>query len=231
MSTATAFRYPRSFPFCVADISGSISSQFEYVDNLSLADVMGFFWNLETLEFVTSGSATGPNTTNCAGLFSINPVTSNTPCVEGRAYGYWYGEVTSNTAWSSFPAFRQPVGRVCYGYSDPAVQLMSYLEGFYFAAGVFEAYAGVSFRVGLDPVNAGKYVLYYAFSFEFEDLTVEDGGPYIVFSNPSGNAGAVLASGTISVGGFTMGWEATDFGTASSHTGLGLSASSSYFTY
>lgn len=225
MSVATPFLHLGSFPFCVGDISGTIPATFDSIDNLTLADVMGFFWNLETLEFVTAGSASNGNTTDCTGVASIHPVTDNTPFDEGGASGCWYGEVTSGTAWASFPAFRQPRERVCYASSS---QNIASLSGSYIT-GAFEATWSVSFRVGLDPVNSGKYVLYYEFSFDFED--VGDGGPLIAFRNPANNSGAVLVSGTITVGGFTMNWEATDFGTSSSNTGLDLSATSSYYTY
>lgn len=231
MSTATRFKYIRPFPFCVADQSAYFSGgRFDYVGNLTLTQVMAFYWNLETFTITTTGFASSDNTTSCGGLIVLFPVSSSAPFDQGGAEGVWYGEVVAPTAFGSFSALTSPRERVCTPGS------LDYAHGFF--AGLSGEDSGniannfsLSFAISTDPDNTGKYRLYYNLRIDYEDDSPPEGGPLIRFYNPNEDSGTVLASGTFTIGGITMNWECSDFGTSGSHSGLGLSATSSDYTY
>lgn len=57
-------------------------------------------------------------------------------------------------------------------------------------------------------------------------------GPSLSFKNPAAiGADPIIASGAFTLGGQTLDWAATDYGTSTSSSGLGVSATSSFFTY
>lgn len=222
MSVADRFISIGSFPFCVEDLSAYTSA--DYIGNLTLAQVMAFYWNLETFTITTSGTASNGVSTSCTGSIVLNSPSSSTPFATGTSTSTWFGSVGS-TAFSSFPAIRVPRSRIC------AAAVSSFGN-----VGAFSGWAvsiatppdfSLTFGIGTDPSNAGKYRIYYQFTVRFKTGT----GPLIQFQNPA-NAGApVWASGTFSFGSLSFNWEATDLGSSSSRSGLGMSGSSSDYTY
>lgn len=157
MSTAARFVFPQSFPFCPADISGSVSAP--YVDNLSLSDAMAFFWNFETFGFDTSGSNTRNGTTLDATMdFDLSPIGS-TVFDEARmaASCAWYGSSFGFTSFGSFPDIRDPIARVCQSGANG--RLLG-IESDLTTGG---ANMNWSFWLGTDPSNAGKHRIYCTF--------------------------------------------------------------------
>lgn len=230
MSTATAFKYPGLFPFCAKNIAANLGSAWDHIGNLTLAQVMAFYWNLEDFTLTTSGTAANGPTTDCTGTIRLNPITSCSPFAQGYSEGPWYGSNPSAIAFTSFPAFRQPNQRVCEVPTSPLFPgLVGNIAG-ELSSGPNEATFDIAFYIGTDPSNAGKYRLYYFLRIVYEGFDVEP-GPTIEFTNPARNTGAVLASGTFSLGSLTFNWEATDFGTAVTASGQAITGSVTYFTY
>lgn len=57
MSTATAFKYYRVFPFCLTD---EVPAGYDYVGGLTLTQIMKVWWSLETLSVSVTGNYTNP---------------------------------------------------------------------------------------------------------------------------------------------------------------------------
>ncbi len=226
MSTATPFRFKQPFPFC---IGSAASTGSDSVSNLTLAQVMPFFWNLETVTFTTTGTATTGFgvTTNCASTASLNPVTSSTPFTIGGSEGCWYGNVSYPTALGSFPVFKTPIERVCAAITSSGFGEIANFQMDYSAVPNFAQFY-MNFNIGNDPVNTGKYVLLYFFQFRFD----HSAGAAIEMANPNGASGTVLASGTLSIGGITLNYEITDVASlVVSSSGLGIGVADGFFTY
>ncbi len=225
MSVADKFGFKQTFPFCEKDLSSYFSGGvYDFVDNLTRAQVMAFYWNLETFTISTAGSATNGFTTSGIGNVTLNPLTSSS-FDEGDSEGAWFGQVLGGVAFGSFPAIHTPRERVCNAY-DPTHGLIGYLSGDE-AAHPLDRTFNVAFAISTDPGNAGKFRLYYHFFFDYTD----GAGPSLTYGNPAFIFAPILASGTFTLGGITMNWEVTDAGTSSGHSGLNMTASSSDYTY
>ena len=226
VSTATAFKYHRPFPFCVTDISGSEPAGVSYVGNLTLTQVMAFGWNLKTLTISTSGSASRTTFTSDANSsFTLNPV-AGTLFTEGYAGGMMVEPMAGHTAFASWPAPRTPRERVCYNVADGSGMLYISLR---IPPTTFDEATGfITFILGTDPSNAGKYRIYYNFDFRF----VSDPLAYaqMMFNNISlPSFYTAITSGTITISGISFNWFSAYYGT--SYTGGTMSATSSDFTY
>ena len=234
MSVATPFKYIRPFPFCPEDLSGTIDVHASYVDNLSLATVMAFAWNLETFTLTTSGSVTYTGLTADANghYITLGPAASNVYThVSQNAPDMMLGDTgsTSPVAIASFASVREPRERVCYPVTGVNGTLLSI--GFEDATSSPDHFGFLFFVVGTDPVNTGKYRVYYRFSFRALDpgtQTVE-----ILFKNESTAVGyTAWNSGTVSIGGISFSWYSYYAPGGATPTGTGsLSATSSFFTY
>ncbi len=226
MSVAAKFRFARTFPFCEKDLSTHFSgSSYDYVGNLTRAQVMAFYWNLETFAITTAGTATNGGTTSAVGNVTLNPISASAPFDRGASNGAWYGSITT-TAFGSFPAIKPPLSRVCNSYDQTNGGVASLSGDLSTSPGNFFA---LSFAVSTDPLNAGRYRLYYIFRIDYENEVVPS--PVLSFQNPASNSGAVIASGTFAFSGIPMNWEATDFGTAIVYGGVAFSAASNDYTY
>lgn len=223
-------------PCCLGDISGSVASSFDYIGNLSIADVMAFYWNMETFSIVTSGSGTNANgTTSAAGTFCLNPITSCTPWTTGVSFGGLY-DVPSATALSSWPAISIPNERVCCT-SSGSQSLWSFL--LQNPATTPQGTFNCNITVSSDPSNAGKYRIYYQFIFNY--YTSSTLAPSLFFYNPNSPAypvgtpnTSVIASGlNFTIGGltFTVNVQEYDPFKLYAHSGIGISGSSSNYTY
>ncbi len=202
-----------------AGFSGGV---YDYAGNLSLTQVMAFYWDLETFTITTAGSISGGSGfTSGIGSVTLNPI-GGSPFNRGTTEGAWFGQLLTNTVWASFPTFLVPRSRVCNSY-NPSAGFVGYLSGDQstHTANNFT----VGFAISTDPSNAGKYRLYYSVRFDFVT------GASLRFVNPAGNTGRVLASGSYSISGISLNWQATDFSTATSSSGLSVSATSGSYTY
>lgn len=117
MSTATAFKYHRPFPFCLP-VSGT-PFYGDYVD-ATLADAMALFWNLENISFATTGtkSTASINWTNTLGA---TPSFSSPFTGTGAASGSYY-DATSTPA-------QAPRNRVCNAMPIPLAYYEPYTNG------------------------------------------------------------------------------------------------------
>lgn len=195
MSVATRFKYYRPFPVCP---SASVSG-FDYVD-ITLAQAMALWWNLEEIEVVTTGSKTDSffNTVSINWTTKFGPVESLpfTPTASTRAGSYYNG---ANPA-------RAPNTRVCY---DQSIVLDSLFR--VFTPGTSET-KKILFRLLLDYVSENVYRLFY--QFEFSNIKTEH-QIMIAVTNPeglvtdsawAGYSGTPASTGTVSVLGISLNW-------------------------
>lgn len=229
MSTAAPFRYHRSFPFCVTDISGSVSVHATYVDNLTLTQVMAFAWNLETFTLSTTGTATvGADVAYGDMSFTLQPIFSgemeNAESVDG---GMWFGDAFAGMATTSWPDILQPKERICRATTAVNGCL---LDLYAYNTGTLHHQLEAKFWIGTDPGNAGKFRLYYEIGYDARDLG--PGTTAIFWTNESAAPGGMtsITSGTITIAGITLNWYSNKT-TGASHTGGTMSASSTSFTY
>jgi len=231
MSVATAFRFAEAFPFCVTDISGVVPSYFEYIDDLTLAQVMEFAWNLENVELTTNGDIDygGGVTIDGNSVTQINPMTSDRFAVGSQGGNMFFGDPLTAISLSSWPAIRQPNERVC---QPSSVSINGALLDFYAVSSPDPNLAGCDFvlAVGTDPVNSGKYRLYYFISLKFTDEPSESTD--LVFeTRPPLGTGVAWDSGTITIAGFTIDWYSS-YSPGGTPSGTGaLTATSLSFTY
>lgn len=201
---ATPFKYIRPFPFCPSDISGDVHSFVGNLDNLSLADVMGFAWNLETFTLTSAGSATdGTYTADGSMNLTLAPIASSRFDIANLYDGsMWYGATFGDTALGSWPSIRQPIERVCEeSQTINGCLFHSFGEAIPGPDATFE----IGFWVGTDPVNSGKYRLYYYFA--MTGYAGPSASVAIRFTNLSSYAGyTVTNSGTFTIGLFTFPW-------------------------
>lgn len=229
MSTATAFVHPRSFPFCPSDISGSVPGNATYVDNLTLTQAMAFAWNLETFTLTTSGNVTytpGPLIADGNSYFTLSPIASDryTQAVSNN-FSMWFGAAFAYLAFGSWPAILQPKSRVCSG--SPAVNGTLLDINFEGGAGVGESEIG--FWIGTDPINSGKFRIYYVIILAYQDAGTQT--VTMKWDNRSGLSD-LINSGSITIAGISFDWYCyKDPATSTTFTGGTLTATSTSFTY
>lgn len=239
MSTAAAFVSIGSFPFCVTDISSSVPAGTAYLDNLTLAQVMAFSWNLETMTVtIDSGTSctrtTGGGTTNLSPgvTFEFSPFSSDV-FDEGRfaAGSMACGDAAAYAAFASCAQIRQPVERVCH---DGAWQ-----DGIVFSANWrlssdTRNVASFAAWVGIDPSNSGKYRFYYGFLIQRAAGSAGGTPPEVVMrwshSNTVPSGYLYLTGGLLSFGGFSVSYYCT-YDADSASGGTVSSSSYSNFTY
>lgn len=229
MSTATAFKFFNPFPLCPQDISGTVPASSLHVDNLSLADAMAFYWNLESLTLTLVGTTTlvaPPGFFDCAGRFTLSPIASSVcDSASNSADCAWYGPSFSTVPFASFPDITQPMERVC----DPAT------DGRLLAIQVIDSVANeaifiIQFWLGTDPVNSGKYRIYYRFVIE-RQKGARGGIDWRTDPTPPFTYSA-LTSGVVTIGGLSMTYYSSYRSSGGQiATGGTMSASSSSFTY
>lgn len=228
MSTATAFIFPRSFPFCAEDISGTVNSAASYLDNLTLAEVMAFAWNLESFTLTPAGSVTnGSETTAAPPEITINPMAgTNVTHGEFNDGSMWFGDSASYTTLGALPAMRTPVERICQPSQTVTGCLLDFNVGDPGTRLGFE----LGFWIGTDPLNSGKYRLYYRLDANTDDALTQTVELY--WDNSSTTPGGLdpAGSGTITIGGFNFPWYAY-CSAGDTPSGVGLTASSTSFTY
>jgi hypothetical protein len=224
MTTAVGFASLSPFPFCPSDVSGSLTA-FSHIDNLTLTQVMQFAWNLENFTITRTGTGTrGAATANPGGTFTFNAIT-DTKGTKGAGAGMMLAYLPPpETAWASWPATRAPRARVCYqstGFNGQ-ILFMDMVD----ASGDF--YGEIQFYVGTDPVNSGKYRIYYSFEFS-ETKTVGADNVTMRFTDPGFTADTTIATGTFTIGAHSFSYRSSYDGTSS--TGGTMSATTSDYTY
>jgi hypothetical protein len=178
MSTATAFRYIRPFPFCPG--ASSPGANFDYVGGLSLADAMSWFWNTEDLSFTTSGTVNG---VSIGGTFGLNPLT-HTGAFDVPDRDSILSIIVQDwgldSGWPGSSTPISPLERVC----NETDIILSYEWGA--ASGTTYQFTnyGAVFYLRVDPGDATKYAIYYRFNFK-TDLTLADA---VFFRNPARGA-------------------------------------------
>lgn len=230
MSVTTAFLHLGAFPFCAADIESIVNGNASYLDNLDLADVMAFAWNIETFELTTSGSADiGGNVADGDMTFEMNPMGSNvTTQAELNDECMWFPTVSGMTPYGSWPAIREPYERVCTGTQSVQGALLD-LNADDGGSPVISQ-AEIGFWCGTDPINSGKYRLYYRLLMSAVDPTL--GTTEIQWDNRSSVSGkTAFSNGTITLGALTFDWYSY-YTTGATPSGTGdMTATSGSFTY
>lgn len=224
MSTAAPFVSIGSFPWCVTDLGSGGTANF--IDNLTLDQVMAFYWNIETISFTTSGTSTASSAT-AGGTFTtaINPASSGFFTRGFVSGGGWFTVVSGNTALASFPAINQPMDRCCLAGGQNLVVDMGMDNG------DGQSQMSLELLIGTDSGNVGKYRLYYFFIFDYYKQVGSDTAE-IRWCNPALSFGSFIsiATGTFSISGLTFNYKCGKL-TGTSSTGGTMTASSSSFTY
>ena len=240
MSVAEKFISIGAFPIYVGvPRYGDFWQGYPYVGDLTLAQVMALFWNLEHLTFTASCWARFTDANNNIETIDLNGSISLAPASSSGGFSNFtnfFGNdsglhrVFTPTAGSS--SARKPRDRVCVGniltdYAAIAVDVLA-------NAGQV---ASLTLQLGVlkDPINTGKYRVHHYFS-----LYVRSNQ-----ANPPASLGSVgwggfawspyNSSGTMTIAGITFPWRfhATTImpGVTISTTGGTISATSSNFTY
>lgn len=241
MSTAAKFAALDVFPQCLRS-SATAGTFYQWTRNLTLAQVMAFYWNLETFTLTTSASVSGTyagktysGTAN--GTFTLSPLgvtgdwTADT-FDQGSGPGtLGWTRAASGTTLSAGDSSTAPRARVCIqGTLDVAplaISLNDSRGSQYFSGSVY-------FVIATDSVNAGKYAIGSAL-FLYFPLTGSDSsvGTFLIYyiSTSSGGGSYPIANGTFTVGGFSFPYySSTDLPSATTSGGT-LTATSSDYTY
>lgn len=190
---------------------------------------MAFAWNLETIEFVTEGEISDygtptPITVDSGCTLEIEPWSSSVMTSVALGESMWFGDALTATAIGSLPAIRTPVQRVCGSSSSPVGCLLNMT-----ATGTGKT-ADVQFWIGTDPLNSGKFRIYYYFAFNFIDTVIST--YEIRYSHASISGFAGWTSGNIAIAGISFNWYSAYSSSAAPLSGSGtLSATSGSFTY
>lgn len=233
MSNTPRFLHLGKWPAAFCGMGDGTGLGFEYLDNLNEADVMAFAWSTETLTITTAGTVSnGTSSANIANTMTVDGSgISATLYDEGGASGMWCPTTSVWTAWGSFPANKIPRKRAC------APALISGLLGNVFAisgrlsTNPSNTFFGLSFYVGPDPVNTGKFILYYTFTFTVYGSA--GGGDWVQMDFQEADLGGSVANGSVTLGGFTFNWWAYISGTGTPAVGTtpSLTGSTSTYTY
>lgn len=230
MSSSSRFVSVGHFPWCLS----SVAAGDGVVSNLTLAQVMEFWWNLETFTLTFTGTLTdrsGMLTYDFGQTLTAFPPSSTaneTALTEGKFYqASLFPAASSFVALASLP--QSPVAprdRVCSADA---------LFGLYFREPISaNKWVELFFRVFTDATNSGKYAIQYEIDVNFAK---NDGGRHVgcVFLQPGvwGAGTPPDNTGSMTIGGISFPWE---FYVAHSDgpdtfTGGTLSATSTSFTY
>jgi hypothetical protein len=240
MSTATSFQFIDAFPLCVADDS---STFYYYVRNLTLQQVMSFYWNTETFTITTSASASGtyPPTTGTYYSGTANGTLTLSPLgVTGDFTQDVFSGTTGTNGWlkttSSFDYSlgqnsTQPRSRVCYASTFTAPYAL-YLNGDD-STKLNRTFFSFYFVIAKDSVNTGKFCVgyYYDIRFGFSGSGLTQ---YNIAYRPT-SSGNDFNSGTFQINGVTFPYYcSTDLNPSSSGfttSGGTMTVTSSNYTY
>lgn len=202
-----------------------------FVDNLTLSQVMAFVWSLEGFTITTAGTVSnGTSSINAANTFALAGTGPTMTFFDnGSGSGVWTPGASPGTVWASWPANRIPRERVC----APALGANGLGNIFAISAektGDTESIWDMTFTLGTDPAHAGKFRIAYNLFVIFRGRTSPTDDVDIFFWHDSTG---MTYSGTMTLGGITFPWYARTGGTGSPVVGTtpSLSGSSSNYTY
>lgn len=209
VSTATAFKHHRPFPFFPSLPSGTYT--FDIVDNLTLAEVMAFYWNLESASFTfaATGDVLSSGThyyTAATGTVGIGPPqgTGNFANLDEWYYSGAIARAASGTALADLPSTTTaPRDRVCAG------SLIFSADHAYTAGDPGTVRFPHTFKMEYWVKRSGTYSNRYAIEYRF---IVAAGNyysgtlyPRIAWVNPSYTSAASATLLYIDAGFFTLG--------------------------
>ncbi len=224
MSTAAKFLFYNPLPWCPTSLSATL---FDHVDNLTIDQVMAFYWNAETLQFSTVGTATRFSATvNGTRTADINPIGSTFFTEGSISAGGWYPSVAGNTAFASWPPINPPRSRVCQVTGSGSCVNLSMDNG--------DGNSGLSLSllIGTDPVNTGQFRIYYFYYLDYWGFGGGGDNVELRFQNQAQPTTGMttISTGTFTVLGYTFNYRSLKSPLAS-HTGGTMSATSSSYTY
>lgn len=222
MSTATAFKHHRPFPFCKSQASGPGGAGYDYVDfpvsgsDEGLAAAMQFFWNIENITITPSGSGVLGGLPSSFTTSVLWPSPSLTDLTFYSASGFIVNESLSGGVIVT-NRDNAPISRVCtqYGTNLSVTYQNTVRERYlFFIRIVYHA-------------ATSRWRLYYNFSIQLTQIALA------VIVNPSNTGfsnGTVVNTGTFTLAGLTLSWEARK-GPINTFVGSGLTVSETYWTY
>ena len=229
MSTTQHFKYHQAFPFCAG--TGFFPTGFT-ADNLSLSDAMALTWNIETCTISFTGTVehTTPHyVLNGSTTIVLDPFSVSSPFDNGtnNPGNMCFGPAFFGSSFASFPNINEPYQRVCnYGGAAPGL-IFSVAAGDTTRVGNL---AQFSLRIYTDPIHAGKYqAVIIIFVEQFYDPGVINMG--IRFSTTDSGPTDLIGSGTITLWGISVPWYCYGVNAYDTSSGVGASATSSFFTY
>lgn len=232
MGTTSSFLHIGNWPEAFCGMTDSAIG-FNYIDNLNESDVMAFAWSTETMTITTAGTVSnGTSTANIANTLTFDPYGINATLYdEGGASGMWCPTTSLWIPWNSFPANKTPRDRAC------APELVGGRVGNIFgvegrvSGDPTNSFFGLFFYVCPDPINLGKFKLYFGLSFTvYASAGVSD---YVGIYFNDNDFGGSFANGTVTLGGFVLPWYAYIYGTGTLAVGTtpSLTGSTSNYTY
>jgi len=229
MSLTTAFKFAEPFPFCVSDISGSPGSA-DYISNLTLTQVMDFYWNVESVTIDTVGTGTNGAASINATQASVMSPPSSTYFTQGSIdNGGWFPTFNTDELFVDWPPINEPYERVCYGTQASGID--GYVVRWTMNLGDGFNSLNISFILSQDPSNPGNYRLYYLFIIDYWGFSGADSA-LLRWANPAVGAGPYtpITTGTFTVNGLTFNY-ASYANSGTSTTGGTMSATSSAYSY
>lgn len=232
MSTASSFVSIGSFPFCVPAYTFG-----DYVGGLTLAQVMAFFWNLETATFSFAATAqltvTPPGTVvnvSMTGDLVLSPLDTTGDLT---AIDTFSNSGVTKDFWSSTVAYsavsKAPRDRVCN------IVPLWFIFGTGGLSSATAPYCEMLFDVCIDPGDSTKYAIMYNI---FCNNNANAAGEFIslyFFPTASGSVNT-LNTGTFTLAGITFPYactcsRATSGSAVVTTTGGTLTCSSSNYSY
>lgn len=221
MSTATIpFQLRRGpFPFC-ANEADDTAPDYVVLDETDgdegLAEAMRLWWMLEKVSFTPTGSANdGEDSYAFTKVFTApEPDTTDLTTYELR------GAVTGQSLPITAPAFtsKQPALRACTDGGGTIISTQIFYE-YSIGDQEFGRFALII------SYTSGRWRLNYQFSFQRGDVQVCAPGT----NNPS--ASPVVATGTVSLGGYDLNWEGRELDSLAPPTGYGLTLTADFWAF
>ena len=238
MSTTAHFATLSPFPFCVPARDGIGG----YVGGKTLEEAMTLFWNLETFTITTAGSIseydsrTGTTySASIGGTFTLSPFSITGAFAVGTGYANGCAAMQQNSSGGIDPGqtSRAPRERVC------APSVWAYPLPVFDVGVIGWPSMGVELGICIDPSDSTKFAVTYGLNADFPVPAI--GSPYdfiLVSSMPFTGYEDIydlLANGTITICGVVIPWyiyhDAHPPEVTVTATGLGVTATSSNFTY
>lgn len=186
MSITAAFRHPRPFPFVVLD---EVPENHDYIGGLTLEQAQNFWWNIESLSVVISGTFDAPPLVDLANTVTVSGGDSEATAIQLNAFLLNDGS-----------SVRAPRDRIAVN-SRIAVQFRI-LD----TAESWDRETFFTVTIIKDPGDSEKFALAYSFM----SKTVNDVDSGALISNPERSIHVISGDpefyGQFSFGGFDFEW-------------------------